>query len=217
MNIPDKNWRAGGFARDLRSNSCTVICKKSIIYGRHRGGKWPILMAASWPVLRLHSPRCVLTERIGDPNLSGTPAATCHLHVLARPHALPLGKILQNFQGHARPAYNSPRASSSSLIRLRISRVPPPRSEPPLEFPWPLDMEFYVSRVNKIISDIFVLVDFYPRFSFATVRSTNVLQFQGDGETFATPIRVSLECSYSSVSENGIGITSMLLAMVHPR
>lgn len=48
-----------------------------------------------------HRARVLIHGGISEetPNLSGTPAATCHLHVLALAGPSPLGKILQNFQG----------------------------------------------------------------------------------------------------------------------
>lgn len=71
-----------------------------------------------------HRARVLIHGGISEetPNLSGTPAATCHLHVLALAGPSPLGKILQNFQGRLGL---SPRIipSSTSLIRLRIFRV----------------------------------------------------------------------------------------------
>ena len=134
----------------------TMICKKSIIYGRHRrrscrffsmGAKKRRGPGHTLRPIRHAAPRHAATvrarpytRRIRDPNLSGTPAATCHLHVLAWPGPRRLGKYFKTSRDTvlslspplllplslSLSTDNSSRcapASSTSLIRLRILRV----------------------------------------------------------------------------------------------
>lgn len=102
--------RSGGRKRDSRviyDRIRSVICKKSIIYGRHRrrSGRFLGLVrgeARAGAHSAPDSPHCarvsLYTERDlseETPNLSGTPAATCHLHVLAWPGPRRLGKYFK--------------------------------------------------------------------------------------------------------------------------
>ena len=158
MNIPDKNWRTKeGFARDLRSNSYHDLQEIDNIWKTQKE-KLSILFDGSEEAARAgaHTPpdspcraaprrdcaRASLYQKDQRPepvwNTGGhlPPARPC----LAGPS--PLGKILQNFQGHgplsppplsfslslylSLSTDNSSRcapASSTSLIRLRILRV----------------------------------------------------------------------------------------------
>lgn len=136
--------RSGGRKRDSRviyDRIRSVICKKSIIYGRHRRRSGRFLGAdeaggksgrAVRPIR--HTARASpYTQRGislgGDPepvwNTGGhlPPARPC----LAGPS--PLGKILQNLQGRGlSPRIIPSRLSSTSLIRLRILLLFSPNS-----------------------------------------------------------------------------------------
>lgn len=98
--------RSGGRKRDSRviyDRIRSVICKKSIIYGRHRRRSGVVRRGGSRGAqcARFATPRArLLIHREGSlseetPNLSGTPAATCHLHVLAWPGPRRLGKYFK--------------------------------------------------------------------------------------------------------------------------
>lgn len=139
--------RSGGRKRDSRviyDRIRSVICKKSIIYGRHRRRSGRFLGAGeagggggkSGRAVRpiRHTARASpYTQRGislgGDPepvwNTGGhlPPARPC----LAGPS--PLGKILQNLQGRGlSPRIIPSRLSSTSLIRLRILLLFSPNS-----------------------------------------------------------------------------------------